>query len=176
MSAGHFKAKASFKLDWDLQHVFLVFLIMLFGFAVQCGTSSCDSLQVWPGLCHDRWARWLDRSDDQTYHHIVRVHQKHEEALSPSFTTAQIQCYIAYVKTLKPKVVSLSHFELVFQFPKELLGFFSSFQEPLTLLFTIDCLMPWLVIMLELSIARYWSQKGSSWCICILTARWCCTW
>ena len=83
-----------------------------------------------------------DQTDDHIADHIVRVHQKHEEALSPSFTTAQIQCYIAYAKTLKPKVVSLSHFELVFQFPKELLAFFASFQEPLTLLFTIDCLMP----------------------------------
>ena len=88
----------------------------------------------------------IEDPDDQTDHHIVDhiviVHQKHEEALSPSFTTAQIQRYIAYTKTLKPKVVSLSHFELLFQFPKELLAFFASFQEPLTLLFTIDCLIP----------------------------------
>lgn len=50
----------------------------------------------------------IDEPDDQTDHHIadhiVRVHQKHEEALSPSFTTAQIQRYIAYAKTLKPKL------------------------------------------------------------------------
>ncbi|GLJ17027.1 hypothetical protein SUGI_0294600 [Cryptomeria japonica] len=48
----------------------------------------------------------IDEPDDQIDHHIadhiVRVHQKHEEALSPSFTTAQIQRYIAYAKTVKP--------------------------------------------------------------------------
>lgn len=50
----------------------------------------------------------IDDPDDQTdyhiAHHIVRVHQKREEALSPAFTTAQLKHYIAYAKTLKPKV------------------------------------------------------------------------
>jgi len=50
----------------------------------------------------------IDDPDDQIdyhiAHHIVRVHQKHEEALSPTFTTAQLKRYIAYAKTLKPKV------------------------------------------------------------------------
>ena len=50
----------------------------------------------------------IDDPDDQTdyhiAHHIVRVHQKREEALSPAFTTAQLKRYIAYAKTLKPKV------------------------------------------------------------------------
>ncbi|KAK2635068.1 hypothetical protein Ddye_029860 [Dipteronia dyeriana] len=50
----------------------------------------------------------IDDPDDQTdyhiAHHIVRVHQKHEEALSPAFTTAQLKRYIAYAKTLKPKL------------------------------------------------------------------------
>ncbi|CAL5410635.1 unnamed protein product [Camellia sinensis] len=50
----------------------------------------------------------IDDPDDQTdyhiAHHIVRVHQKHEEALSPPFTTAQLKRYIAYAKTLKPKL------------------------------------------------------------------------
>ncbi|KAI3944829.1 hypothetical protein MKW92_013269 [Papaver armeniacum] len=50
----------------------------------------------------------IDEPDDQTdyhiAHHIVRVHQKHEEALSPAFTTAQLKRYIAYAKTLKPKL------------------------------------------------------------------------
>lgn len=50
----------------------------------------------------------IDDPDDQTdyhiAHHIVRVHQKHEEALAPAFTTAQLKRYIAYAKTLKPKV------------------------------------------------------------------------
>uniref|UniRef100_A0A7N1A4R4 DNA replication licensing factor MCM6 n=1 Tax=Kalanchoe fedtschenkoi TaxID=63787 RepID=A0A7N1A4R4_KALFE len=49
----------------------------------------------------------IDDPDDQTdyhiAHHIVRVHQKHEEALNPAFTTVQLQRYIAYAKTLKPK-------------------------------------------------------------------------
>ncbi|KAF5742398.1 DNA replication licensing factor MCM6 [Tripterygium wilfordii] len=52
----------------------------------------------------------IDDPDDQTdyhiAHHIVRVHQKHEEALAPAFTTAEIQRYIAYAKTLKPKLNS----------------------------------------------------------------------
>ncbi|KAK9937276.1 hypothetical protein M0R45_014077 [Rubus argutus] len=52
----------------------------------------------------------IDDPDDQTdyhiAHHIVRVHQKQEEALSPTFTTAQLKRYIAYAKTLKPKLSS----------------------------------------------------------------------
>lgn len=50
----------------------------------------------------------IDDPDEQTdyhiAHHIVRVHQKHEEALAPAFTTAQVKRYIAYAKTLKPKL------------------------------------------------------------------------
>ncbi|KAK6916941.1 Mcm6, C-terminal winged-helix domain [Dillenia turbinata] len=50
----------------------------------------------------------IDDPDDQIdyciAHHIVRVHQKHEDALSPTFTTAQLKRYIAYAKTLKPKL------------------------------------------------------------------------
>nr|XP_011460545.1 PREDICTED: DNA replication licensing factor MCM6 [Fragaria vesca subsp. vesca] len=52
----------------------------------------------------------IDDPDDQTdyhiAHHIVRVHQKREEALSPTFTTAQLKRYITYAKTLKPKLNS----------------------------------------------------------------------
>ncbi|KAI3847349.1 hypothetical protein MKX03_023487, partial [Papaver bracteatum] len=52
----------------------------------------------------------IDEPDDQTdyhiAHHIVRVHQKHEEALSPAFTTAQLKRYIAHAKTLKPKLTA----------------------------------------------------------------------
>ncbi|KAA0052410.1 DNA replication licensing factor MCM6 isoform X1 [Cucumis melo var. makuwa] len=50
----------------------------------------------------------IDDPDDQTdyhiAHHIVRVHQKHEDALAPAFTTAELKRYIAYAKTLKPKL------------------------------------------------------------------------
>ncbi|KAK9152565.1 hypothetical protein Sjap_000045 [Stephania japonica] len=50
----------------------------------------------------------IDEPEDQTdyhiAHHIVRVHQKHEEALNPAFTTAQMKRYISYAKTLKPKL------------------------------------------------------------------------
>ncbi|GFP84175.1 DNA replication licensing factor mcm6 [Phtheirospermum japonicum] len=50
----------------------------------------------------------IDDPDDQTdyhiAHHIVRVHQKREEALSPTFSTAQVKRYISYAKTLKPKM------------------------------------------------------------------------
>ncbi|WJZ91184.1 hypothetical protein VitviT2T_010281 [Vitis vinifera] len=52
----------------------------------------------------------IDDPDDQIdyhiAHHIVRVHQKHEDALSPAFTTAQLKRYFAYAKTLKPKLSS----------------------------------------------------------------------
>ncbi|KAI3856424.1 hypothetical protein MKW98_008876 [Papaver atlanticum] len=52
----------------------------------------------------------IDEPDDQTdyhiAHHIVRVHQKHEEALSPAFTTAQLKRYIAHAKSLKPKLTA----------------------------------------------------------------------
>ena len=55
----------------------------------------------------------IDDPDDQTdyhiAHHIVRVHQKREDALAPAFTTAELKRYIAYAKTLKPKVCSLSY-------------------------------------------------------------------
>lgn len=50
----------------------------------------------------------IDDPDDQTdyhiAHHIVRVHQKREAAITPTFSTAQLKRYIAYAKTLKPKV------------------------------------------------------------------------
>ncbi|KAG9133591.1 hypothetical protein Leryth_025432 [Lithospermum erythrorhizon] len=50
----------------------------------------------------------IDDPDDQTdyhiAHHIVRVHQKREEALSPTFSTVELKRYIAYAKTLKPKL------------------------------------------------------------------------
>ncbi|XP_058731529.1 DNA replication licensing factor MCM6 [Vicia villosa] len=52
----------------------------------------------------------IDDPDDTTdYHiasHIVRVHQKREDALAPTFTTAELKRYIAYAKTLKPKLTS----------------------------------------------------------------------
>lgn len=59
----------------------------------------------------------IDDPDDQTdyhiAHHIVRVHQKHEDALAPAFTTAELKRYIAYAKTLKPKVSPVcTHFFL----------------------------------------------------------------
>ncbi|KAJ3694519.1 hypothetical protein LUZ60_009999 [Juncus effusus] len=41
-------------------------------------------------------------NDYNIAHHIVRVHQKKESALSPPFTTAEIKRYIAYAKTLNP--------------------------------------------------------------------------
>ncbi|XP_052183952.1 DNA replication licensing factor MCM6 isoform X2 [Diospyros lotus] len=50
----------------------------------------------------------IDDPDDQTdyhiAHHIVRVHQKREDAIAPAFTTAQLKRYIAYTKSLKPKL------------------------------------------------------------------------
>lgn len=56
----------------------------------------------------------IDDPDDQTdyhiAHHIVRVHQKHENALAPAFTTAQLKRYMSYAKTLKPKVCSFPCF------------------------------------------------------------------
>lgn len=50
----------------------------------------------------------IDEPDDMTdyhiAHHIVRVHQHHEDALSPAFTTAELKRYIGYAKSLKPRV------------------------------------------------------------------------
>ncbi|KAM0067538.1 putative DNA helicase [Helianthus debilis subsp. tardiflorus] len=50
----------------------------------------------------------IDDPDDTTdYHianHIVRVHQKREAAVDPTFTTAQLKRYIAYAKSKKPKL------------------------------------------------------------------------
>ncbi|KAH6798569.1 minichromosome maintenance family protein [Perilla frutescens var. frutescens] len=45
-----------------------------------------------------------DQTDYHIGHHIVRVHQKREEALSPKFTTAQLKLYISYARTLKPEL------------------------------------------------------------------------
>lgn len=56
----------------------------------------------------------IDEPDENTdyhiAHHIVRVHQKHEEALSPSFTNVELKRYLAYAKLLKPQVHSLASF------------------------------------------------------------------
>ncbi|XP_072979096.1 DNA replication licensing factor MCM6 [Typha angustifolia] len=50
----------------------------------------------------------IDEPDENTdyhiAHHIVRVHQKHEDALAPAFTTAELKRYIAYAKSLKPQL------------------------------------------------------------------------
>ncbi|KAK4791879.1 hypothetical protein SAY86_022314 [Trapa natans] len=48
-----------------------------------------------------------DPDDEIDYHiasHIVRVHQKREHAIVPTFSTAKIKRYIAYAKTLKPQL------------------------------------------------------------------------
>ncbi|KAK8914396.1 Protein PROLIFERA [Platanthera zijinensis] len=50
----------------------------------------------------------IDEPDESTdyriAHHIVRVHQKHEEALTPCFTNAELKRYFAYAKSLKPQL------------------------------------------------------------------------
>ena len=50
----------------------------------------------------------IDEPDENTdyhiAHHIVRVHQKREEALAPAFSTAELKRYIAFAKSLKPQV------------------------------------------------------------------------
>ncbi|XP_024542911.1 DNA replication licensing factor MCM6 isoform X1 [Selaginella moellendorffii] len=45
-----------------------------------------------------------DEIDYNIARHIVSVHQKQEEALSPEFSTAELQRYIAYGKYLKPEL------------------------------------------------------------------------
>lgn len=54
-----------------------------------------------------------DEIDYHIAHHIVRVHQKREDAITPAFSTAQLKRYIAYAKTLKPKVYSYLSFQHV---------------------------------------------------------------
>ncbi|KAK2448865.1 MCM DNA helicase complex subunit mcm6 [Trifolium repens] len=34
----------------------------------------------------------------------MKLHQKHDDALDPAFSTAEVKCYVANAKTLKPKV------------------------------------------------------------------------
>jgi DNA replication licensing factor MCM6 len=50
----------------------------------------------------------IDEPDDvldyNVAQHIVKVHQLKEEAISPEFSTVQLQRYIAYARTLKPQV------------------------------------------------------------------------
>lgn len=50
----------------------------------------------------------IDEPDEITDYnvarHIVSVHQHQEQALSPEYTTAQLQRYIAYARSLKPQV------------------------------------------------------------------------
>ncbi|KAI3664814.1 hypothetical protein L6452_43422 [Arctium lappa] len=52
----------------------------------------------------------IDDPDDTTdYHiasHIVRVHQKREDAVAPTFSTAQLKRYIAVAKSKKPKLTA----------------------------------------------------------------------
>ncbi|AQK93983.1 Minichromosome maintenance protein [Zea mays] len=52
----------------------------------------------------------IDEPDENTdyhiAHHIVRVHQKREEALAPAFSTAQLKRYISFAKSLKPQLSS----------------------------------------------------------------------
>lgn len=48
-----------------------------------------------------------DTIDYHIAHHIVKIHQRHEEAIAPTFSTTQLKRYIAYAKTLKPKVCFL---------------------------------------------------------------------
>ncbi|KAJ4888735.1 DNA replication licensing factor MCM6 [Raphanus sativus] len=59
----------------------------------------------------------IDKPDEVTdyhiSHHIIRVHQKHEAALSPAFTTVQLKRYIAYAKNLKPKLSPEARKQLV---------------------------------------------------------------
>ena len=54
----------------------------------------------------------IDEPDENTdyhiAHHIVRVHQKREEALAPAFSTAELKRYIAFAKSLKPQVCLVS--------------------------------------------------------------------
>lgn len=54
----------------------------------------------------------IDEPDENTdyhiAHHIVRVHQKREEALSPAFSTAELKRYFAFAKSLKPQVCPLT--------------------------------------------------------------------
>ncbi|XP_078429129.1 minichromosome maintenance (MCM2/3/5) family protein [Wolffia australiana] len=45
-----------------------------------------------------------DNTDYHIAHHIVRVHQKREDALAPAFSTAELKRYILYAKSLKPKL------------------------------------------------------------------------
>lgn len=53
----------------------------------------------------------IDEPDENTdyhiAHHIVRVHQKREEALSPAFSTAELKRYFSFAKSLKPQVCPL---------------------------------------------------------------------
>ena len=57
----------------------------------------------------------IDEPDENTdyhiAHHIVRVHQKKEEALSPAFSTAELKRYFAFAKSLKPQVCLFMIFE-----------------------------------------------------------------
>ena len=61
----------------------------------------------------------IDDPDDTTdYHiasHIVRVHQKREDAVAPTFSTAQLKRYIAIAKSKKPKVQF--YFDVYFLLP-----------------------------------------------------------
>eukprot|EP01119_Soliformovum_irregulare_P017342 TRINITY_DN5137_c0_g1_i3.p1 TRINITY_DN5137_c0_g1~~TRINITY_DN5137_c0_g1_i3.p1 ORF type:complete len:705 (-),score=204.02 TRINITY_DN5137_c0_g1_i3:158-2251(-) len=50
----------------------------------------------------------LDECDEQTdahiAEHIVRMHQKKDQALTPHFTTVQLQKYIRYARSFKPQI------------------------------------------------------------------------
>lgn len=45
-----------------------------------------------------------ETTDYQIARHIVNVHRFRDEALVPQYTTEQVQRYIQYARTFKPKV------------------------------------------------------------------------
>ena len=47
-----------------------------------------------------------DTTDYNVAQHIVRLHQLRAEAIQPEFSTEQIQRYIRFARTFKPKVLS----------------------------------------------------------------------
>lgn len=99
-------------------HVKILNFVLIYNFLTKvslCGDISNILLQYNVALPPAILSRFdlvyvmIDDPDDQTdyhiAHHIVRLHQKREDSLAPAFTTAQLKRYIAYAKTLKPKVI-----------------------------------------------------------------------
>ena len=50
--------------------------------------------------------------------YIVNIHQKHEQAIAPPYSTKQLQKYIRFGRTIKPKITESAKQKLIEEYVK----------------------------------------------------------